>query len=69
MGLAQPALPKTETCTFFGKAILTKSGAKSTANRDSKRTGQNDGAYQCRRCGGWHVGTRRKFKSGDWRMT
>lgn len=52
-----------EFCPLSGKALLTKSQAKSTAKRQARRGGAsvNLTAYKCRTCGGWHVGNRRTF--------
>lgn len=61
MGLkADP--PAREFCPSSGKARLTRSEAKRTMKRQSKRKGTvNLMAYQCRSCHSWHVGNRRDF--------
>lgn len=53
-----------DICPATGKAILTKSKAKSTVKRLDKRTRKHErsrrptDAYRCDECGGWHVGRR-----------
>lgn len=61
MGLAvDPAAAL--TCARTGKALMTKSCAKSTAKRMAKRGHSlRLEAYRCQHCGKWHVGNRRHF--------
>lgn len=62
MGLSTDNDPtKAGICTRTGKAMYSRSSAKSTAKRLQQKTKDNITAYRCPHCMKWHVGTKRKF--------
>lgn len=61
MARASKPIPGDYSCGDLSKKRMTKSEAKSTAKRIQRLHGRLVDAYWCATCGGWHVGTRRKF--------
>lgn len=58
MGLREPPRAR-DLCPVSGKERLTRGKAKSLAKR--LRGDVNLHAYECRSCGGWHVGNKRRI--------
>jgi hypothetical protein len=56
MGLSRDPTAAGAPICASGKAIYTKSGAKSAAKRMERRHKRSVSAYRCELCKGWHVG-------------
>jgi hypothetical protein len=56
MGLARDPTGANARICKSGKAIYSRSGAKSAAKRMERRHKRSVSAYRCELCKGWHVG-------------
>ena len=59
MGLAKHPR-EAAVCKTTGKDQLSRSAAKSLVKRIQRTQGANVSEYECRSCGTWHVGKRRR---------